>query len=273
MRWPEGYSSDMDLVGSIAIVTGASSLTGIGRATALALAAEGVSVVVTDVGVNDQLRALSDDIRASGVQSEALGVDITERSQIDQCVTGVTTRFGRIDILINNAGSTIGALPFLDITSEQWDASYHVNLKGTADFCQAVLPQMVEQGSGAIVNNASTAGLGAEPGFGAYNATKHAVVGLTKTIAAEFGVHGIRCNAVCPGYVATDMHTAATQRLADEQRLSFEEMASKRYAGVALRRAATTEEIAQAIVYLAGPRSSYITGVALPVSGGAPVGL
>lgn len=263
----------MDLADRTAIVTGTGSMTGIGRATALALAAEGASVVVTDVGVNDAMRSLADEIRAFGVRSAAIAADITDRVQIDACLDQVMDQFGQLDILVNNAGSLAGSLPFLDITPEQWDTSYRVNLRGTADFCQAVLPGMIEQSGGTIVNNASTGGLGAEAGFGAYTATKHAVVGLTKTIAAEFGVHGIRCNAVCPGYVATDMHVAATNRLATERNLSFEEMSAERYRGVALRRAATTAEVAQAIVYLAGPRSSYVTGAALPVSGGTPVGL
>lgn len=263
----------MDLVDRIAIVTGTTSATGIGRATALALAAEGASVVVTDIVVDDVMLALADEIRTFGVGSAALAVDITDRSQIDACRDAVIGRFGRVDILVNNAGSLAGSLPFLDITAEQWDTSYRVNLRGTADFCQAVLPSMIERSAGTIVNNASTGGLGAEPGFGSYTATKHAVVGLTKTIAAEFGVNGIRCNAVCPGYVATDMHVAATNRLAKERGISFDEMSAERYRGVAIRRAATTAEVAQAIVYLAGPKSSYVTGVALPVSGGTPVGL
>ncbi len=263
----------MDLENRIAIVTGTASATGIGRATALAMAAEGASVVVTDIVVDDAMVALAGEIRALGVGSEAIAVDVTDRSQIDACCDSVIGRFGRVDILVNNAGSLAGSLPFLDVTAEQWDTSYRVNLKGTADFCQAVLPGMIERGDGTIVNNASTGGLGAEAGFGAYTATKHGVVGVTKTIAAEFGVHGIRCNAVCPGYVATDMHMAATSRLAKERGISFDEMAAERYRGVAIRRAATTAEVAQAIVYLAGPKSSYVTGVALPVSGGTPVGL
>ncbi|MCP4963877.1 MAG: SDR family oxidoreductase, partial [bacterium] len=253
-------------------------------ATALALAEQGAAVVVTDTQLDrmpdgrpavntDAMSILSAEIEARGPGSMAIEVDITNRHQIDACIEQVVARFGRIDILVNNAGTTVGALPFLDITSGQWDLSYRVNLKGTADFCQATLPSMIENRSGVIVNNVSTAGLGAEAGFGAYNATKHGVVGLTKTIAAEFGPAGVRCNAVCPGYVSTAMHLEATARLAREAGVSIGEMAEQRYKGVALRRPGSPEEIASTIVFLAGPGSEYITGAAIPVSGGTPVGL
>lgn len=274
----------MDLDGLVAIVTGTGSPTGIGRATALALADHGASVVVTDIQVErttdgepasntETMSALAAGIEANGVESMIVEVDVTDRHQIDACVEQVIARFGRIDILVNNAGTTVGALPFLDITGDHWDLSYRINLKGTADFCQATIPSMINNGGGVIVNNVSTAGLGAEAGFGAYNATKHGLVGLTKTIAAEFGVSGIRCNAVCPGYVSTAMHLQATERLASEAEVTFEEMSEQRYRGVALRRPASPSEIASTIVFLAGPASAYITGAAIPVSGGTPVGL
>lgn len=274
----------MDLDGLTAIVTGTGSPTGIGRATALALAAHGASVVATDIQVErtangepasntNSMSVLATEIKANGVESMIVEVDITNRDQIDACIEQVIARFGRIDILVNNAGTTIGAMPFLDITGDHWDLSYRINLKGTADFCQATIPSMIRNGGGVIVNNVSTAGLGAEAGFGAYNATKHGVVGLTKTIAAEFGVSGIRCNAVCPGYVSTSMHLQATDRLAMEAGVSVEEMAEQRYRGVALRRPGSPSEIASTIAFLAGPASAYITGAAIPVSGGTPVGL
>ncbi len=268
----------------LAIVTGTGSPSGIGRATALALADDGLSVVVTDTATDprpdgspaantEAMAALVAELEARGVEAMAVQVDITDRAEIDACVERVSARFGRIDVLVNNAGTTIGARPFLDVTPDDWDLSYRVNLRGTAEFCQAVLPTMIAAGGGAIVNNASTAGLGAEAGFGAYNATKHGVVGLTKTIAAEFGPAGVRCNAVCPGYVSTAMHLQATSRLAAEAGVTVEEMAERRYAGVALRRPGSTEEIAATIAFLAGPGAGYITGAALPVSGGTPVGL
>lgn len=263
----------MEMSGRAAIVTGAGSRSGIGRATAVALASQGVLVVVTDMTGAESMGALVAEIEQRGGRAMMLELDITDRSQIDACVERVMSDFGRLDILVNNAGTTAGALPFLEITAEQWDASYRVNLKGTADLCQAAIPSMISGGGGSIVNVASTAGLGAEAGFGAYNATKHGVVGLTKTIAAEFGVDGVRCNAVCPGFVATDMHLQATERLASEAGVDVDEMAARRYAGVALGRAGTTAEVAATIAFLASPAAAYITGAAIPISGGTPVGL
>ena len=260
----------------VAIVTGTGAPGGIGRATALRLAADGARVVVTDAGASGHDAALArlvEEIAASGRQAMAVTVDITDRGQIDACVGQVRDAFGGVDILVNNAGTAVGAVPFLDLTSDQWDTSYRVNLKGAADFCQAVIPAMIDGGGGVIVNNASTAGLGAEPGFGAYTATKHGIVGLTRTIAAEFGPANIRCNAVCPGFVMTDMHRAANERLAQAEGLDADAVAARRYAGVALRRAAEPTEVADVIAYLASPAASYITGVALPVAGGTPVGL
>jgi len=261
------------LAGMVAIVTGTGRPDGIGYATALRLAELGANVVVTDVTVSPGLAQLVAEIEALGRRALAVAVDVTKADQITTCVAQCAERFGGPDILVNNAGTTVGALPFGDIEPEHWDLSFAVNLKGPALFCCAVLPIMVKAGGGAIVNNASTGGLGAEAGFGAYTATKHGVIGLTKTIAAEYGEHGIRCNAVCPGYVATDMHEGANQRLAGERNISVEAMKRERYAGVALRRAGTCAEIADAIAYLASPASSYMTGAAIPISGGTPVGL
>lgn len=128
-------------------------------------------------------------------------------------------------------------------------------------------------GGGRIINIGSTGSLGAEPGFGAYTAMKHGLVGLTKTLAAEFGVDGILCNTVCPGYIATDMHTAANVRLAAESGASLDEIKTQRYANVALRDAGLPNDVANAVAYLAGPQANYVTGINLPVTGGVPVGI
>ncbi|MEM7223287.1 MAG: SDR family NAD(P)-dependent oxidoreductase [Pseudomonadota bacterium] len=263
-----------DLTGKVAIVTGASAPHGIGRATALKLAELGAAVVVTDTEQwLPRLEELSQTIETDGGRALAMAVDVTQREQIDACVSRTCGAFEGVDILVNNAGTTAGALPFLEITEADWNASFRVNLKGPADFCQAVIPMMKDAGGGAIVNIGSTASLGAEPGFGAYTATKHGLVGLTKTIAAEFGPDGIRCNAVCPGFVMTDMHIAANERIAAREGRDPTVVAADRYSGVALRRAATPEEVAEVVAHLASPAASYITGVALPVAGGSSVGL
>ncbi|MBC8445375.1 MAG: SDR family oxidoreductase [Rhodospirillaceae bacterium] len=262
--------------GKTAIVTGTSAARGIGRATAVRLAVEGAFVVVTDLQTSDNTAALNDlvqEIEATGGEAISCFTDVTKRDEIDHCVETAIQRFGSIDILVNNAGTTIGARPFLEITKENWEISFSINLRGVADFCQAVIPGMIQMGGGSIINNASTAGLGAEAGFGAYNATKHGLVGLTKTIAAEFGVNNIRCNAVCPGLIKTDMHLGANERLAREHSISVEEMAVERYQAIALKRAAEPNEVADVIAFLAGPAASFVTGTAIPVAGGQSAGL
>ena len=139
--------------------------------------------------------------------------------------------------------------------------------------CKAFIPLMRKNGGGRIINIGSTGSLGAEAGFGAYTAMKHGLIGMTKTIAAEFGVDGILCNAVCPGYINTDMHTAANKRLANENGEPVERTKSRRYHNVALRRAGEPADVAEAVAYLAGPSGNYVTGIALPVAGGVPFGI
>ncbi|MEM7170929.1 MAG: SDR family oxidoreductase [Pseudomonadota bacterium] len=288
-----------DLTGKVAIVTGASAPNGIGRASAMALAEKGAAVLVTDVAgevpVEDAMRprlALLDElvaeIEAAGGKALAMECDVTRRDQIQACVDHATGRLGGLDILVNNAGTTTGTGPFLEATEDQWALSYRVNLAGPMMFSQAAIAAMRKNAGGAggpiipggviapggvIINVGSTGSLGAEAGFGAYTAMKHGLVGLTKTIAAEFGPENIRCNIVCPGYVATDMHEGANRRIAAERGMPLEDIKAERYAGVALRRAGTPAEVAAVIAFLASPAAAYLNGAALPVSGGTPVGL
>lgn len=261
------------LKGKIAVVTGAAG--GIGTAIALALAEEGARVAACDLASRreDGLAHLADVISDKGGKAIAMAADVSRKADIEAAVGVTREAWGGIDILVNNAGSTAGAVPFLGITDADWQSSFAVNLKGPADFAQAVIPEMRRRGGGAIVNIASTAGLGASASFGAYTATKHGLVGLSKTIAAEFGCDGIRCNAICPGFVRTEMHLDATRRLAAQEGIGEAEMAARRYADVPLGRAGEPDEIARLVVFLAGPGGAYITGTAIPVAGGHPVGL
>lgn len=268
----------MDLNGKVAVVTGAGNAMGMGYATCRKLADAGVHVVVTDRVTDQQsiteLEARAAEIVRAGGSALAFPVDITARDQVDDCVARVIKSFGRIDVLFNNAGSPVGCGDFLTMSDQQWDISYQVNLKGMADFCQAVLPCMIEQGGGAIVNNASLSGLGAVPLMAAYTATKFAVVGLTKALAAEFGPYNIRVNAVCPGMIWTQMGQMEVTHLQGENE-TFEQ-AKQRLVGaelVPLERWAQPEEVADAVVYLASDGASYLSGVALPVAGGMAAGL
>ena len=228
------------------------------------------------LGIGDEpaaLEKLVSEIEALGSKGLAMAVDVTDTDQIQACVDKTCETFGGVDILFNNAGTAIGVGPFLDILSENWDLSWQVNVKGMMEFCRAVIPKMIERGGGSIINNASMAGLGAAPGYGAYVVTKFAVVGLTKLLAAEFGAQNIRCNATCPGAILTDMGEEEITFIAIEKGISQEEARKVFDEMAALGHAAQPEEVADVVAYLAGPRSGYLTGVALPVAGGMPAGL
>ena len=272
------------LANKTALVTGASAPKGIGRAIALRLAQEGARIVVTDIAgkclIGDVeydrlclLNALVNDIENLGGTAIATPADVSDAEEITACVNAARNEFGSLDILVNNAGSLAGSNNFLDTTPEQWETSFKVNLLGPMMAAQAAIPLMRDAGGGRIINIGSTGSLGAEAGFGAYTTMKHGLIGLTKTIAAEFGVYGILCNAVCPGYINTDMHEAANNRLAKENGESVAATKTRRYADVALRRSGEPAEVAEAVLYLAGPQSAYVTGIALPVAGGVPFGI
>jgi len=272
------------LSGKVALVTGTSAPNGIGRAIALKLAGIGAQVVVTDIDgtipVKGKSRATSElldelvaEIEMRGAQAIAVKLDVTRQADIEAAVTQTVEAFGRLDILVNNAGSLVGADNFLSTTPEQWETSFRVNVLGPMMMAQTVIPQMKRIGGGRIINIGSTGSLGAEPGFGAYTAMKHALAGLSKTIAVEFGPDGILCNTVCPGFIATDMHQSANERLAAENGLALGDMKARRYANVALREAGLPSDVADAVAYLAGPEARYITGINLPVAGGVPTGI
>ncbi|WP_371225596.1 SDR family NAD(P)-dependent oxidoreductase [Roseovarius sp. 2305UL8-3] len=274
----------MDLKGKVALITGASAPRGIGRAIALRLAQEGAAVAVADIAgsfrIDDKdhdrqalLQELVETITDVGGTAMALSMDVSKADAIADCVARITTELGLIDILVNNAGSLAGSDAFMSTTPEQWEASFRVNLLGPMMLSQAVIPGMQAKGGGRIINIGSTGSLGAEAGFGAYTTMKHGLVGLSKTIAAEFGPDGIRCNTVCPGYIMTDMHMAANARLAAKNDVSIPEMQAHRYAHVALRDAGQPDDVAEAVAYLAGPAGAYVTGINLPVTGGVRYGI
>ena len=256
------------LTGRVAVVTGCGSPEGIGAASAACLARDGATVIVTDrVGADAAATAAG---LPGDVQARAL--DVTNRDQIDAVVADVVAEHGRLDILVNNAGTSAGAKPFLEITDQDWATAFAVNVKGTADCCQAAIPALCES-NGAIVNMSSMVGIAANRAFGAYTSTKHALIGMTKTIAAEFGPRGLRCVAICPGFIATEFHENVNRRMAAEQGVSLEEIHAQRYQTVALRRAGTPAEVGELVAFVVGPGGAYMTGVALPVTGGVQLGL
>jgi len=240
----------------VALVTGGGS--GIGRAVALALAREGVRVAVADLQAEKALQ-VAKEAKGMGVEALALPMDVRQGASVARGVEEALGAFGKLDILVCAAG-TDRIAPFLETDEALWDELIAVNYKGVLHACKAVLPHMVAQGGGAIVNLASDAGRVGSSGEAVYSGTKGAVIAFTKALAREVARYGIRVNAVAPG--PTD--TPLLHRLRQGHEGLFEAMVR----ATPMRRLAQPEEVAEAVVFLASPRASFITGQVLSVSGG-----
>ena len=244
----------MRLEGKSAIVTGAGR--GIGKAIAAKFLQEGAAVFVCDVD-RDRLEEARAELEAYGTV-HGLAADVTVREEVEDLVRRAHNALGGIDVLANNAGIARYE-PFLEITDKNWNDTLAVNLTGVLLCSQVVAREMVEQGSGAIVNMASTNGILGEPGLAHYNASKAGVVLLSKTMAIELAPHNVRVNSVCPGFILTD--------LAQEGGLSEDEI--REYtAKIPLGRYGRVEEVANAFAFLASDEASFITGAELVVDGG-----
>lgn len=239
----------MRLKDKVAIITGAAK--GIGFATAKRFAEEGAKVMIADISP-EAVKTASDQIPGA----EAYVMNVTDRASIQATVDQVMQRHGRIDILINNAGITQDAR-LIKMTEAQFDTVIDVNLKGVFNCTQLVVPHMLEAGKGAVVNASSVVGIYGNFGQTNYSATKFGVIGFTKTWARELGPKGIRVNAICPGFIATEMVKAMPENiLQDIEKRSW------------LGRLGTPEEMANVYLFLASDEASYINGVALEASGG-----
>ena len=233
----------------VAIITGAAK--GIGFATVQRFAQEGAIVIMADMNLEAAKGAA-----AQIPNAEAYAMNVTDRASIQAVVDQVMQKHGRIDILINNAGITQDAR-LVKMTEAQFDAVIDVNLKGVFNCTQLIVPHMLEAKSGAIVNASSVVGIYGNFGQTNYSATKFGVIGFTKTWARELGPKGIRVNAICPGFIATEMVKAMPENiLQDIERRSW------------LGRLGTPEEIANVYLFLASNEASFINGVALEASGG-----
>jgi NAD(P)-dependent dehydrogenase (short-subunit alcohol dehydrogenase family) len=262
MKTPRSMSAGTRrFVGQVALVTGAAS--GIGRATARRLAAEGAAVVVAYGRSRELGESLANELVASGADAIALRADVTSDTDVASLVADALDRFGQIDVLVNNAGEACFA-PALSMTMAELDRMIDVNLKGTLRFIQAVAPVMVARRRGRIVNVASIAALGTSLlGTTPYAIAKAGVVQLTKRFALELGAEGITVNAVCPGATDTVMLRAGTGHALSEQ----EHLAAVR-ARTILGRIAGPEEIASVIAFLASDDAAFMTAQAIAVDGG-----
>jgi len=246
----------MRLTNKVSIITGAAQ--GIGLATALKFAAEGAIVVVCDLkptGVDAAVAA----VQAAGAQALGFALNVTDRQAVDAMVAAVLQRFGRVDVLVNNAGITKDAR-LQKMTLDQFDAVIDVNLRGVFHCAQAVTDAMVAQGAGVILNASSVVGIYGNFGQTNYAAAKFGVIGFTKTWSRELGPKGIRVNAVAPGFVETPILASVPDKVLDHMRQQ-----------VPLHRLGKPEEIANVYAFLASDEASYINGAVIEVSGGMTV--
>ncbi len=237
------------------IVTGAAS--GMGRATAHVFGDEGALVAVTDVTL-DRAAPVADEIVAAGGTAAAWALDVSDDGQVRAVVDDVVARLGPVDVLVNNAGVSIPAPIESAGFDAAWATTFEINLHAHTRMVRACLPHLMRNGEGRIVNIASTEGVGATGSISPYTASKHGVIGLTRSLAVELGARGVTVNCVCPGPI----HTGMTQLIPDDAKTKF---ARRR---VPLRRYGEPEEVAHATLSLALPASSYINGAVLVVDGG-----
>ena len=242
------------LEGKTALITGAAR--GIGKALALRFAAEGANIAFTDLVIDENGRATEAEIAALGVKVKGYASNAADYEQTQEVVKQIHEDFGTIDVLVNNAGITKDGL-MMRMTEGQWDAVIAVNLKSAFNFVKAVLPIMMRQRSGNIINMASVVGVHGNAGQANYAASKAGLIALAKSIAQEVGSRGIRANAIAPGFI----ETAMTAALPDEVRQEWMKT-------IPLRRGGQVEDIANVAVFLASDMSSYVTGQVIQVDGG-----
>ena len=245
------------LAQKVALITGGGG--GIGRATALAFAAEGATVIVCDIAA-PAAEAVAAEVSESGGQAVAITADVARDDQVRALIAEIVTRFGRLDIAFNNAAIDVEHEPLERCSEETFDELMRVNVKGVWLCMKHEIQQMLAQGSGAIVNTSSIAGLSGAARQPVYAATKHAILGLTKSAALEYGRKGIRVNAVCPGVIRTQMMERALAR--DPRRQVRVERIHP------IGRVGEAEEIARAVVFLSSDDAAFVLGHALAVDGG-----
>jgi 3-oxoacyl-[acyl-carrier protein] reductase len=253
----------MSTVPGVAIVTGASR--GIGRAVAAALAASGHRVVLSYRDREEQAAGLVERIRAAGGEAVAVRADVGQPTEADALVRTALDTFGRVDVLVNNAGVHLPGVPLAAVRWEEWERLLRVNLSGPLRLIQAVIPQMRERRRGHIVNISSNVSQRFPAGNGPYTVSKVGLEVLTRILAKEEGPHGIRVNAIAPGPIRTDMLEESLKVMGPERAEAF-------IRSVPLGRTGQPEEIASVVVFLVSDAASFITGQIIYVNGGGPGG-
>ncbi|MBI3893818.1 MAG: 3-oxoacyl-[acyl-carrier-protein] reductase [Candidatus Wallbacteria bacterium] len=244
----------MNFKDRVAVVTGGTR--GIGKGIVRRLAALGAKVVVVGTNAETALQAAQELEKEFGIETGSFGCDVSNAPQVDGMIDSVAERFGRIDVLVNNAGIARDNL-VLRMTDDEWDQVMNVNLKGMFHTTRKVLRHMLRQRSGSIVNITSVVGLAGNAGQANYCASKAGVIGFTKSVAKEFAAKGIRVNAVAPGFIATDM----TRELPDKMKEELSRV-------IPMKRLGTADDVAPVVAFLASDDAAYITGQVLAVDGG-----
>ena len=234
------------LEGKVTLVTGAGR--GIGKAIALRFAQEGANVAFTDLAVNEAVEETVKEIEAMGVKAKAYASNAANFDETHEVVKQIVEDFGRIDVLVNNAGITKDGL-MMRMSEAQWDAVINVNLKSAFNFIHAVTPVMAKQRGGSIINMSSVVGVSGNAGQCNYSASKAGMIGLAKSIAKEMGPRGIRANCIAPGFIITEMTNQLSQEIKDQWAQQ-----------IPMRRGGTPEDVANVALFLASDLSSYVSG-------------
>ncbi len=242
------------LEGKTALITGAAR--GIGRSIALRLAGEGADIAFTDLAYDDAAKAVEREVTDKGVKAKAYASDASKLDQTQEVVEQIIAEFGKIDILVNNAGITKDTL-LMRMTEDQWDAVITVNLKSVFNFTKCVQMYMLKQRSGSIINMSSVVGVSGNAGQSNYSASKAGIIGFTKSVAREVGSRNIRCNAIAPGFILTEM----TDKIPEDLRKEWINQ-------IPLKRGGTPDDVANVTLFLASDLSSYVSGQVISVCGG-----
>jgi len=265
----------------VAICTGAGRRDGLGAGILRRLAAEGCKVVVSDlgqpdeflaaddIGATDEMNAVADELRAEGVDVLVVPCDVRKEADVTRLIDTTVEKFGRVDIMVNNAGVGYMLKPAMETSLEEWQLVIDVNLTGAFLCSKHAAAQMAQQGDGGrIVNIASQAAKSGFPDLAAYVSSKHGMVGMTRALASEFGEHGITVNAVCPNHVTTGLGAKQNEYYANRQNLSVDEFLVAMKAKIPLGRPGLVTDTAAAVAFLASADAEYVTGEAMNVSGG-----